>query len=455
MNPNNCIFCKKPLNDSDEHIIPECLNGKLHSRTLICKDCNNKYGVSIDASVKKLFNPILLLLGFDNANSVQSKDPDGNKYLYDKKGKVSRIVPELSEIKKDGKTYISVEGDKKSAIKFFEKQTAEKLKQGYKLLKSEVKEISDSTPPLAIEANLEITPELILELNKIAIEFYAMAGFDLNEIKENVEKVQTLDKTLNNVIFCNWLGEIRELNSNEISHLLVLRTNKNGTLYCYIELFNIVCAYIKLKENCKDFINIVYHQDAITGERFTKDIELKLDTEPINNNSTEDFSVQTNEMLYRFKEREFIALYNEIFIDQIKKAKEEVGNGTLENSELAETCAKRCCEAVAYLTVYEYPYMVEDFKDEENQEINYIHSNLQEGQFEKFCDLNKTLIGVKVIFKDESIFILDSFIKTPFIKRNGITLVKVFCVLTNVDTKRKKYIPYREFFEGIIPNDKK
>ena len=78
--------------------------------------------------------------------------------------------------------------------------------------------------------------------------------------------------------------------------------------------------------------------------------------------------------------------------------------------------------------------------------------NLQDTQFEKFCELNQHIIGVKVNFSDDGEYLFDSFHKRPFIKRNGITLVKVYCVLTHSETKQKKYIPYRDFFEGIIPN---
>ena len=134
-NIDNCIFCKKPLDNSDEHIIPDCLNGRLHSTKLICHTCNlNKFGRELDPIVKQLFNTTLLVLGLKNANSVYSETPEGIKFLYNKTGKVSHIKPELTEIKKDGKTYINVTGDKKNAVKYFAKQAAELLKKDINLL---------------------------------------------------------------------------------------------------------------------------------------------------------------------------------------------------------------------------------------------------------------------------------------------------------------------------------
>ena len=252
-----CCFCSKPLDNSDEHIIPQCLNGRLHSRELICSECNSKkFGAALEPPTKTLFNPVLLALKFDNAKSVHAQDPEGKKYLLSKKGSASPIKPELTEVKRDGKTFISVRGDKKNAIKYFEKHAIDLLRKGYKPLKFSVDEKPEPSPPLSFESKFEITPEIVLQLNKIAVEFYVFSGLNLNHIKHISERVNKLDKELNNVILCNWVGEIRETKPEEISHIIKIRRNNRGTLYCYIELFNVLCAYIKLYDNCKEDIDI-------------------------------------------------------------------------------------------------------------------------------------------------------------------------------------------------------
>lgn len=454
-NISNCIFCDNSLDNSDEHIIPDCLNGRLRSTKLICHSCNTKkFGKNIDPIVKKLFNTTLLVLGLKNANSVHSEDPEGTKYLYSKTGEVFPIKPELTEIKVDGKTYISVYGDKKNSIKYLSKHTADLLKKGYKPIKFDIKEINGSTPPLQIESNFEITQEIILELNKIAIEFYAYSGLALSQVKQLAERVNVLDRELNNVIFCNWEGEIRNMGQQEISHLIVLRTNKSGTLYCYIELFNIICAYIKLYDNCDKQINYIYHQDAITGVPLANDITLNLETEPENKNDTESFELLINAMFDRLRERNFISITNQIYSDIKIKMEKEVNAGTIAEKDFLEKYIVKCCEELAQISVHDFPYMIEDFKDEENHELNYIHSNLQDTMFDKFCELNQHIIGLKVNFPEEGEYLFDSFYKQPFLKRNGINLVKVYCILTSSETKRKKYIPFRDFFEGLVPNNK-
>ena len=75
-----CIFCKSLLDNSDEHIIPQSLNGTLHSRELICHQCNsNFFGLKIDPIIKNLLNPLLIILGWENARPIRAEDQDGSE----------------------------------------------------------------------------------------------------------------------------------------------------------------------------------------------------------------------------------------------------------------------------------------------------------------------------------------------------------------------------------------
>lgn len=66
-----CIFCTNPLDGSDEHIIPESLNGRLHSKEIICHDCNvKKFGSNVDTILSQTFSQFILLLGLKNARTL-------------------------------------------------------------------------------------------------------------------------------------------------------------------------------------------------------------------------------------------------------------------------------------------------------------------------------------------------------------------------------------------------
>ena len=56
MDKDYCYICGEELtksNESEEHIIPNAIGGKLKSNKLICKKCNNQLGNDIDYKLTK------------------------------------------------------------------------------------------------------------------------------------------------------------------------------------------------------------------------------------------------------------------------------------------------------------------------------------------------------------------------------------------------------------------
>lgn len=88
----SCIFCNTTLdenNRSKEHIIPQCMGGKLWSRDLICKDCNSKFGSEFDEMLIKRFCWMMYPLSLYN-DQIKLKDwvgdHNGLKYIFTKNG---------------------------------------------------------------------------------------------------------------------------------------------------------------------------------------------------------------------------------------------------------------------------------------------------------------------------------------------------------------------------------
>ncbi len=61
---SHCIFCQSELTDSTtyEHILPNALGGRKTTRRVICSDCNNVFGGSIDKSLTSQVDVIRNLL---------------------------------------------------------------------------------------------------------------------------------------------------------------------------------------------------------------------------------------------------------------------------------------------------------------------------------------------------------------------------------------------------------
>jgi hypothetical protein len=140
-------------------------------------------------------------------------------------------------------------------------------------------------------------------------------------------------------------------------------------------------------------------------------------------------------------------------IDEIfRKVQQEVETNKIKKSDLAEVYVKRCSDFIARSSIYHFPYVIEDFKSEENDFINYMHSNLNESYFDSFCEANKHLIGIKFQLENDELFTFVKFVKHPILERNKIRIVKVFCLLKNDKDMNKRYIPYYPLFESILKN---
>ncbi len=459
-----CIFCNNDLDNSDEHILPVSINGRIHSKKIICSICNlNVFGEKVDPVLAELFKPIIHVLDLKNSRAIQAEDEDGNKYLIQKKGKVKQLKPEIKFEKKEDGIHFSIKGKEEDIINYLTKRV-QRQKNKYnpikplKYKKVEVKKIEEKMPTLSFEYKFEISHLLIIELYKIALEYYAYIGLDINIIKPLLRKVHDLDENFNEIVFCNFFGEVRMIDQNEISHLIVIKSNKEERIiYAYIELFNTVCAFIPLVNNYTgNEIDYCYKQDCITGEKI--DTPTKINTEPKNiienqiQYTHEDFSLLINLLFLRHATRSFEENIDQSIVEIFKEVQKEVESEKIKESDLAEVYIKRCSDFIARSSIYHFPYVIEDSKSEENNYINYMHSNLNESYFDSFCDANKHLIGTKIQFENGELFTFDKFVKHPILERNKIRIVKVFCLLINDENMNKKYVPYYPLFESILKN---
>lgn len=81
-----CVFCLRkitPNNDSREHIIPDCIGGKLQVPSLVCRDCNSYLGRECDAELCDFLSWIAYaegLKGEKKSKSLKGIGSDGREY---------------------------------------------------------------------------------------------------------------------------------------------------------------------------------------------------------------------------------------------------------------------------------------------------------------------------------------------------------------------------------------
>jgi|GEM_PF-1330877 len=459
MSREKCIFCPNPLDGSDEHILPQSINGRLHSKEIICHDCNVRFGAKVDPVFAETFFQFIHLLGLKNAKTIYVEDPQGKKYTKDKDHKVKPVKPEMTIQRKNGLIYVHIEGDEKNALKLLEKQKKKLQPAGGDPIKLEIKRETLSNPPLGFDIKLEVDYNLVLAVNKISLEFYAYNNFDLSFVTELLEKVGNLDLSLNNVTVCNLKQEVRLFEDYEISHFIALKGNKEEkVLYAYLELFNIFCCVIVLKEDYRGpVIDIQYRQDVITGKQLGNYVTTSVDVKNLLNNflkvKRDDFGILIDLFCERHHDKTFKAVLDDGLQRIQTKLKQEITDGRLKQEEYIEKYIQLSAEFVAHLTVFDFPYIVADLDENQEEMVNYIHSSMKEKFFDEFVALNKKLIGFGIAFTSEGHSpekcIIESFLKTPVAKRNDEQIVKVYCVLRNEETGDLKYIPFKDLFEAL------
>lgn len=460
---SRCIFCNRPLDASDEHIIPQSLNGTLHSKNIICGVCNSKtFGQTIDVALANLFKPLVHILNLKNARAVVAEDPNGRKYLKKpNKGGLAPMAPEETIIKHKGVTHVNLSGDPKTVANMFRKRAKKYLKHGISV-KYQVYKDHSGALPLSMDFDLPVNNDINLSLNKIVLEFMAFNDLPLDPVKKMLTKTSQL-AIMTNVTYCNVTNDVRTFEEKEISHVIAIRVDKSrGLLYGYVELFNLLCAVVVLNDNYEGpTYDSTYVQDAITAERFDRGITINIDGLSLIDNSTQVDNDKLGPLIDSLFERlqgRQIQKALKVGVDRIREAmSKQFPDHDFDKETYRLKLQEHIGRFIAELTIYHFPYSVSDVSDEQRHQINYIHSSINEELYPAFCEANKHIIGAKFVLADKILsryYMLDSFMTVPVAKWNGKKIVKIYCVLKEEIIGDKKYYPFKVIFDALSDYDK-
>ncbi|RZK08542.1 MAG: hypothetical protein EOO46_14185 [Flavobacterium sp.] len=449
-----CIFCETSLDNSDEHIIPQSINGTLHSKEIICHQCNSTFfGQKVDPVIKKLLNPVLLMIGWENASALKAEDIEGKEFTVGKGIQVRPIRPEKTITNKGGQTRISVTGDVKNTLRMFEKE-AKKLKDvGKVMVHAQLKEVKNSSPFIRAKWKIEASIELLLLMNKIAVEFYSFNDLEYSVIHNLCKRIRNFDSTLNNVKFCNFQSEVREVVGNEVSHLIILKSDlENKKLLCYIELFNLLCCAVVIDDKYEgEDILFFYHQDALTGERFQDLPEFKMPWIDILNYQPNDdgFQFLHNALVDQIRSRDFSKVLDEELGNIMQGLKVELEKGEITEGELEKIYIEEAAKLYAELTVYHFPYIMSDQDDENNDDYNYVQSNFRKEILDDFMKEHSQMLGKKLKTED-GIWTIESFHKQPVVVKKNKELITLYCKLIEEESGEVQYIKVKNIINLIV-----
>jgi hypothetical protein len=274
-----CIICRKEKNKeelSDEHVIPDSLNGFYHIFS-VCKTCNSYLGREVDSKLVnhyftsfmrydlnikgkkgKLPNP------FDGTHILENDEETKVKMILDKEG-IPRpyLLPKIKKITNGNKLEIklSIDSDDKDKIN----DIMEKILKREKIDKNNCQIITNKDlifeeflPVIKMTKELDIK-NFKIGLLKIAYEF-AVDSIDAyledTQAKKISEFLLNIDfKKIDTFFIGN--GFEKEITQpleglfdfEKKRHLLVLMNVQGLGLVCFISLYKLFSIVVKLSEN--------------------------------------------------------------------------------------------------------------------------------------------------------------------------------------------------------------
>jgi hypothetical protein len=112
---NHCVYCDRLIeatNDSDEHVIPNSVGGRLKVRGFICRDCNNRAGETWDAALAEQTNFLCHFFGVKRergeAPPESIETTAGEKLLMQPGGSFKMQKPVFQVVPREGGKQIRI-----------------------------------------------------------------------------------------------------------------------------------------------------------------------------------------------------------------------------------------------------------------------------------------------------------------------------------------------------------
>lgn len=164
---------------------------------------------------------------------------------------------------------------------------------------------------------------------------------------------------------------------------------------------------------------------------------------------TNNFQYLNNLLSSRLRSRDFKNEFNEQLGLLLEELKEKEKKGEINKEDFESIYIEQSTELIAYLSIYDYPYIMEDQNDEDNDDYNYIHSNFRKEIVEQFCNEYNHLLSKKIKTK-EGIFTIEDFYQQTITVKKDKELISLYFVLVNDSTGDKKYIKVKTIIDIFI-----
>ena len=289
-----CIYCKETIdksNETVEHILPNGIGGKLKSKRLVCKKCNNRFGEEIDVELLSQLNQFSTLLNIKRDRGkprwVKAERTGEVRSYYIKPGGKPVIGKPMVEIKDDGKAAkVTIEARDTSELRHILRGVKRRypkfnVDEVLKQARYQKEYLKDS-----LHFNLSIGgPHSFRAISKIAYNYYRYKnpdeeGLNFNDIERYI-KGELAEKDF--VWFYYSDKDVIIKQPIEILHSIALKGNlEDYSLYAYVELFNAFKFIVLLStEYTGRVVEQVYNYNVVNRKEVFRSFDLNLTLEDI------------------------------------------------------------------------------------------------------------------------------------------------------------------------------
>ena len=285
----NCFICNEALTEttaSDEHIILNSLGGHLHSKELLCKKCNSKFGKQADAALAETLKFAASQLNIKRCRGENQTIQTADDEKYD-------LAPGCKPVLK--KPEIKMEKQADGTMKI--EMSARSTQEARKLLKS----LQKQYPAIDIEKVMaqaerrkkfvgspvglkigfdgdQIFPSVV----KTAVEFYLLRGGKRKQIAHLIPYLME-EQELSVCWYYYPEKPVVSLDETEICHVICVTGDpEQGILYGYVDLFGILQCLVLLNDRYsgdKFFESYVYEVNQ--AEEIGKIPDIRLDRDEV------------------------------------------------------------------------------------------------------------------------------------------------------------------------------
>ena len=241
----DCYACAAELVDgvaSVEHIIPNAIGGRLKSRALLCRDCNSRFGDTIDAALSRQLLPVANAL---NVQRERGATPsvrvtfDEEEYVRDANGNMRPV----------DKRPTVIEGESSATFSFSASTLAqarkhlEGLKRKYPKLDVEAQLAAAKLTVTRVDAVTEFNlpsiggDDMFRAVVKIALSYFLHIGGAAASVPVAVAAVLNPgDPGLRRVGCLYGVDPIPERDISRVLHVVAVISDLSGRLSAYVEL---------------------------------------------------------------------------------------------------------------------------------------------------------------------------------------------------------------------------